>query len=134
MAEKRIDEKGETSVVASSPTQELVLTVKTDTGEIVKVETLKKDGTRQELSDSEYTQLASYLTGGGMGMESYGADPYAVDPYAALDQVYAMGFSDAYYQGMADYEAAVAAAYGDQPSTEELAYYQGMADYAASLG
>src|SRR5262249_20320322 len=118
MAEKRIDEKGETSVVASSPTQELVFTVKTDTGEIVKVETLKKDGTRQELTDSEYTHLASYLTGSSMGMESYGVDPYA----ALYDQVYAMGFSDAYYQGMADYEAAVAAAYGDQPSAEELAY------------
>ena len=40
----------------------------------------------------------------------------------------------AYYQGMADYEAALTSGYyGHEASAEELAYYQGMADYEAAL-
>jgi len=130
MPEKKIDEKSESQGVAVPETQELVFTVKTATGEITKVEVLKRDGSRQELSEPEYANLASCLTG-SMPLENYGYDPYAV----FYGQAYATGYGDAYYQGMADYATALASTVGQYPhNPEEIAYYQGMADYAASLG
>jgi hypothetical protein len=120
---------------SKSDTHELVFTVKTSTGEVVKVETLDKNGARREFSDEQYSELAAYTSGANLtGIEAYGYDPQgAAYAYGACpDPSYEAG----YYQGLADYTAAVeasnaaAAAY----TPEELAYYQGMADYAASVG
>jgi hypothetical protein len=115
---------------------EWVFTFDPSTGETVKVEKIDKaSGQRQELSEEEYAMLYSSEPS-EFDAESYGEygnDPnagvyagYSYDPYA---------YEGGYYQGMADYEAALqgTAEYG-YGSEEEQAYYQGMADYAAAIG
>ncbi len=123
MAEKTKAAEKKTAEAADNETLEMVFTLKSDTGEVVKVEWMQPDGSRQELSDEEYQGLFAALGGGAGDAEALG---YAeADPY-----------EQAYYQGLADYEAAVAEAEaalcGYTP--EELAYLQGMADYEAALG
>jgi hypothetical protein len=116
--------------------EEWIFTTKVNTGELVKIEKVDRaSGQRKELSDEEYASMYGFDPSSyGWGYEdysSYGYDPfagygsYAGDPYAYLN---------AYYQGIADYAAAVATdpSFYGYSSTEE-AYYQGMADYAASL-
>ena|SRR5438477_11759366 len=99
--------------------EERIFTFNTATGELVKVEKVEPaTGERKEISEEEYSLLYAW------------SDPYG-DAYAALYDPY--GYEAAYYQGIADYQAALdgLASYGS--SSEEQAYLQGMADYAASL-
>jgi hypothetical protein len=127
--------------VSESPaeqTEEWVFTLNSGTGEIVKAERVDKtSGQRQELSDDEYAALSGY----GDPTAYYAAQGY--DPSAAAYDPNAHALHEAgYYQGLADYEAAVqceAAYYQGLADYEaavnrEAAYYQGMADYEAMLG
>lgn len=102
--------------------EEWIFTLNSQTGEVVKIEKIDPaSNQRNELSDGEYAAVL----GGGY-------DPYA-EAYsqAGIEQY---SFETGYYQGMADYEAALADAAGTGYSPEEEAYYQGIADYAALFG
>ena len=61
-------------------TKEVVLTLATSNGEVIKIETLEKSGQRRALSDEEFANLA-------------GED--AVDLGTALEHAYATGIADA---------------------------------------
>lgn len=96
--------------------EEWVFTLNSKTGELLKVERLDKaSGERKELSEEEYSIMYGYDPNSEAAAYSY------YDPY---------GYLTAYYQGIADYEAAVNTAVA---SPEEEAYYQGMSDYGAAL-
>jgi len=118
---------------------ELVFTVRASTGEVLKVETLGKGATRQELNEEEYAMLAASMVPAAMGLDALQpAAAAAVDPYALLYQGYVaagLDFEGAYYQGVADYAAALQASTAQSwaATPEGMAYYQGMADYAASI-
>lgn len=106
-------------------THEVIFSVNTATGEVVKIEKLEKAGNRQELNEEEYAQIAAIF---GADLTAGAGAEYDPDALSRAEACY--------HQGMADYAAAVelsiAQSYGY--SLEELAYYQGAADYAASLG
>jgi len=120
---------------SEAETEELVLTVNRQTGEIIRIERILESGNRQEFAEQEYAQFF------GTEPEVYHAYGYhegysqgLVDYEASLTQG-APPLETAYYQGMADYEATLLAQAGQEAasSPEELAYYQGMADYEAAL-
>jgi hypothetical protein len=97
-----------------------VFTFNNATGELTKVEKLDSgSGQRQKLSQEEYAALFGY----GADYYDQGADP-------------SYGYYEAgYYDGCADYEAAISGmGYESGYTPEEAAYYQGIADYAALLG
>lgn len=107
-------------------THQLVFTLHASTGEILRIENLDPSGGRSELSDDEYAAMCAAIGGGASETGS------ALGLSASAQPAAGGGAEEAaYYQGIADYVAAVSAAYG--LSAEELAYYQGMADYAAAI-
>jgi len=109
--------------------EEWVFTLNSQTGEVVKIERLDAtSGQRNEFSDEEYMAVL----GGGDYAAAYGYDPMA-DAYSQAG-VEPYSYEAGYYQGMADYEAALAGAAASGYSPEEEAYYQGIADYAALFG
>ena len=98
------------AVDAAPEFHELIFTVQSATGQVVKIDKLE-NGQRQELTEEEYAAVAA--------------------PFAAT-----LGYADpaayqlAYYQGMADYAAALSASYA---SPQQQAYYQALADYASTV-
>ena len=89
------------------------------TGEVYKVEKLDSEsGQKHEISEGEYSALSGYLEQGQSSDAPVRIDSKA--PESAGGEPYELG----YYQGLADYEAAVL----------EAAYLQGIADCAALLG
>lgn len=117
--------------------EEWVFTLNSKTGELLKVEKLDKtSGERKELSEEEYSAL--YGSDPTSEAAALSSDPYGyltayyqgiADYEAAINTAVASQEQEAYYQGMADYEAALS---GAGASAEEAAYYQGMADYEAA--
>jgi hypothetical protein len=104
-------------------TEEMVLTYKRDTGEVVSIHKLDSAGGRQELTDEEYAQFF------GHGSDGSGNDP-STEAFALGHQQ--LGFESGYYHGLAEYEAMLTAQSAPAYSPEEeAAYYQGVADYHA---
>jgi hypothetical protein len=100
----------QTAVEAPPEFQELIFIVQSATGQVVKIDKLE-NGQRQELTEEEYAAVAA---------------PFATTSGYADATAYQL----AYYQGMADYAAALWASYA---SPTEQAYYQALADYASTL-
>ncbi|MFN0165012.1 MAG: hypothetical protein ACKV22_01165 [Bryobacteraceae bacterium] len=137
---------------AHDETSEYVLTVSTNTGDILRVEKLDRAGGRTELTEDEYSAVfcaAGYEE--EYPEESADESAYPQDPYEAG---YTQGIADyqaaleggtaqltpeeiAYYQGVADYQEALESAVAQSGATgytsEEIAYYQGMADCEKAL-
>jgi hypothetical protein len=116
------------AVAQTAPeSEEWIFTLTSSTGELLKVEKLDRaSGERKELSDEEYTSLYVSTAGPEYAALAGVYGDYSVDPYT---------FESGYYQGLADYEAALndASAAEYQASLEQHAYYQGIADYGAAL-
>lgn len=116
------------AVVQTAPeSEEWIFTLTSKTGELLKVEKLDKaSGERKELSDEEYTSLYAPTAGTEYDALASVYGDYSFAPYT---------YESGYYQGLADYEAALndASAVDYQASLEEHAYYQGMSDYEAAL-
>jgi hypothetical protein len=155
VAQRRDEAQGATKAASEADssevqTEEVVLTVNRQTGEITKIQRVLDSGARQDFSEEEYvrffsTDLASESgladEDGQAAVEAYHAHGYhegyvqgLVDYELTLMQS-AEPFEAAYQQGMADYEATLVAQGGLETgsSPEELAYYQGMADYESAL-
>jgi len=106
---------------ASEDHEEWIYTISRSSGEVVKVERVEPaSGERRELSLDEYAALSGEEAAEAEVAEDYSS--YAYDPY---------GYEEGYYQGQADYEAALSGE--EELSPEEAAYYQGQADYEAAL-
>ena len=130
------------SVTSENPTskeiqpeqlEEWVFTLNSKTGELLKVEKMDKaSGERKELSEEEYSALYSGDPSGEAAALGYLTAYYQgiADYEAAVSSAVASQEQEAYYQGIADYEAALS---GAGTTAEEAAYYQGIADYEAAL-
>jgi hypothetical protein len=117
------DAASESAAIPSAETEEMVLTYKRDTGEVVSIHKVDSAGGRQELTNEEYAQFF------GHSSDELGDDPQT-EAFALEHQQ--LGFEYGYHHGLAEYEAALmsqsAPAYSPE---EEAAYYQGVADYHA---
>jgi hypothetical protein len=110
---------------APAPGQEsdqYVMTINRATGDVLKIERMDESGKKEELSEEEYQSIF-----GSPGMAAADLSGAGVDDPSV----------QAYYQGIADAEAALQSGMGyddsEAYSPEELAYYQALSDYDSYL-